>query len=185
MRIRNALRDDCFVLGEIIDSAERSAFDGRVPEACLSELSLEQRAANWRRFFDSGSTQRGDEVLFVAEASPDEVVGFILAGRATAETVHDASVAAIYRREITVLQVAPAWQRCGVGRALVSAAATWFVERGQRSISVLVVESNPNRPFYSRLGARELSVQPYDWAGYATRQVVYGWLDIGVLCGAA
>ena len=185
MRIRNALRDDCFVLGEIIDSAERSAFDGRVPEACLSELSLEQRAANWRRFFDSGSTQRGDEVLFVAEASPDEVVGFILAGRATAETVHDASVAAIYRREITVLQVAPAWQRCGVGRALVSAAAAWFVERGHRSISVLVVESNPNRPFYSRLGARELSVQPYDWAGYAMRQVVYGWLDIGVLCGAA
>jgi len=185
MHVRNATRDDCPALGEIVIGANRSAFEGRVPEACLTELPIEASVANWRRFFDSGRAQQPDVMFLAAEAQPGEVVGFILAGSKTADVIHDVSIAVRYPREITSLSVAPAWHRRGVGRALVSAVATWFVERGERSVAVLAHELNPNRPFYIRLGALELSAQPHDWAGFASRQIVYGWNDIGVVCGAA
>jgi ribosomal protein S18 acetylase RimI-like enzyme len=91
----------------------------------------------------------------------------------------------MYPREIVSLHVAPVWQSRGVGRSLIGAAAEWLIARHARRLAVRVLELNPNRAFYARLGAQELGSQPYDWAGFATREVIYGWPDISRLRGLA
>ena len=109
MRIRLAKRGDCQSLGEVIVGAQRSAFEGRVPEQCLSELPVSTSVANWRRAFDSGAFDSDDQVLLVAEAESEEVVAFVLAGGYTAGLFCDGSIAAAYPREITSLHVSPIW----------------------------------------------------------------------------
>jgi GNAT superfamily N-acetyltransferase len=159
----------------------RSAFEGRVPEQCLLELPVSKSVANWRRAFDSGAFDSNAQVLLVAEASPGEVVAFVLAGGRTAGIVGDSIIAMNYPREIVSLHVAPGWQNRGVGRSLVGAAADWLIAQQEETLAVRVLEPNPNRAFYTRLGAIELGSQPYDWAGFATRELIYGWRDIGLV----
>jgi hypothetical protein len=72
-----------------------------------------------------------------------------------------------------------------MGRSLVGAAADWLIRRDVKTLAVRVLEPNPNRGFYARLGAEELGSQAYDWAGFATREVIYGWPDISRLRSAA
>lgn len=183
MRIRPAKREDCQSLGEVVVGANRSAFEGRVPEQCLLELPVATSVTNWRRAFDSGAFDSGDQVLLVAQADLDGVVGFVLAGGYTAGVFLDRAISTGYPREIVSLHVAPGWQKRGVGRSLLAAAADWLVARHAKTLAVRVLEPNPNRAFYARLGARELGSQPYDWAGFATREMIYGWPDIGRLRG--
>jgi GNAT superfamily N-acetyltransferase len=185
IRIRPANRDDCQNLGEVIVGANRSAFEGRVPAQCLSELPVSMSVANWRRAFDSGAFDSGDQVLLVAETPLENVVAFVLAGGFTAGIFRDQLVSTAYPREIVSLHVAPVWQRRGVGRSLIAVAAEWLVARHERTLAVRVLEPNPNRAFYERLGAKELGSQPYDWAGFTTREVVYGWPDSSRLCRSA
>jgi GNAT superfamily N-acetyltransferase len=185
MWIRLAKRGDCQNLGEVIVGASRSAFEGRVPEQCLSELPLSASVANWTRDFDSGSFDSGEQVLLVAEAAPNGVVAFVLAGGHTEGIFLDRDISTAYPREIVSLHVAPAWQKRGIGRSLVGAAADWLIPRGVKTLAVRVLEPNPNRGFYARLGAEELGSQAYDWAGFATREVIYGWPDISRLRSAA
>jgi GNAT superfamily N-acetyltransferase len=185
MRIRLAKREDCQSLGEVIVGASRSAFEGRVPEQCLLELTVSTSVANWKRAFDSGAFDSGAQVLLVAEASPEEVVAFVLAGGHTVGIFRDPIIAMAYPREIVSLHVAPGWQNRGIGRSLVAAAAEWLIARHVRTLAVRVLEPNPNRAFYARLGAIELGSQSYDWAGFATQEVIYGWPDIGLIRSAA
>jgi GNAT superfamily N-acetyltransferase len=184
MRIRPAKRADCQSLGEVIVGATRSAFEGRVPKQCLLELPVSTSVANWGRAFDSGAFDSDDQVLLVAEVDSEEVVAFILAGANTAKIFRDRVVSVAYPREITSLHVVPTWQSRGFGRSLIGAAANWLIARGEKTLAVRVLEPNPNRAFYARLGARELGSQPYDWAGFATHEVIYGWPDIRLACSS-
>jgi GNAT superfamily N-acetyltransferase len=83
------------------------------------------------------------------------------------------------------LHVAPGWQNRGIGRSLLGAAADWLIARHEKTLAVRVLEPNPNRAFYVRLGAQQLGSQPYDWAGFATHEVIYGWPDIHRVRSAA
>ncbi|MEO6062612.1 MAG: GNAT family N-acetyltransferase [Thermoflexales bacterium] len=178
VRIRVAKRGDCQNLGEVIVGANRAAFEGRVPEQSLLALPVSTSVANWKRAFDSGAYDSDEQVLLVAEAASDGVVAFVLAGGYTAKVFRDRDISVAYPREIVSLGVVPGWQHRGVGRSLIGAAADWLIARQAKTLAVRVLEPNPNRAFYARLGAQELGLQPYDWAGFATREVIYGWPDI-------
>jgi len=184
VRIRVANRRDCEDLGEVIVGATRSAFEGRVPERCLLELPVSTSVANWRRAFDSGVFDGEAQSLFVAESKLKSVVGFVLVGGPTAGVFRDEELAASFPIELVSLHVAPKWQHSGVGRSLVRAAVEWLITSGQETLAVRVLEQNPNRSFYERLGAEELGSQPFDWAGFATNEIIYGWRDIGAIRGA-
>jgi GNAT superfamily N-acetyltransferase len=83
------------------------------------------------------------------------------------------------------LHVAPGWQNRGIGRSPIGAAADWLIAQHEKTLAVRVLEPNPNRAFYARLGALELGSQSYDWAGFATQEVIYGWPDIGLIRSTA
>ncbi len=175
LRIREATADDAFALARVIIDATYSAFRGRVPDACLEWLSVQESATNWKRLIDSHDD---DQPLSVAEIDGRDIVGLVLAGRAASEVVEDQEITRQYPVEISSLQVDPAWHSKGVGRLLVRHAAQHFSQRGYSAAMVRVLADNPNVSFYEGLGALKLAEQRYDWEGYITAEFVMGWSSI-------
>jgi len=86
-----------------------------------------------------------------------------------------------YSHELLSLQVAPSWQRRGVGRRLLSRIAEELGREKAAHVLVRVLVDNPNLAFYERLGAIRIGKRPYDWEGYETEEIVLGWEDINTL----
>ncbi len=166
MNIRPATIEDAPVLARILTETGRETFQGLVPDHCLTSPTLEESEGNWLKFFRSGSLD-SDEMLLVSTADGGLVTGYILAGRKTERDD--------YPRELSVLMIAPPWQRQGVGRKLVTRIAGELSRQGETSLLVGVLKENPNSVFYERLGARRVGSRPINWAGYETQIILYGW----------
>jgi GNAT superfamily N-acetyltransferase len=169
---------DQFALARILINATNSAFKGRVPEHCLTNLGITESAANWRR---SLQQDMQDRHLFVAEVESFDLVGFILAGTRPGkltESAGESQSIAMYSAEVISLQIEPAWHRDGLGRMLVQHVASVLMNEGHRNLLVRVLADNPNVTFYEKLGARLLGSRAYDWEGYETRELIYGWQDL-------
>ena len=177
--LRNADSSDSVHLAEIIVAATRSAFADRVPEACLNALSIDESATNWEHFFASETLQKEREILLVADHHDEGPIAFILAGRDTKEVMNDPSIAYKYPREITSLQVNPVWHGKGIGRRLIEAVASTLLAQDTKPVAVRVLEPNPNKSFYTHLGTCQISSQPYDWDGFVTEELIFGWQNIG------
>ena len=80
--------------------------------------------------------------------------------------------AAIYIEDLYVVEDA---RRDGVGRALVAAVVRLAVERGNPRVDLAVLDWNPARGFYARLGfAQQQEWLPYRLDGAALRALVGG-----------
>lgn len=90
-----------------------------------------------------------------------------------------------YERELNVLMVDTPWQRQGIGRKLVALASAELQRQGATSMLVGVQIDNPNRAFYEHLGGWVVGQRPLDWAGYQTKEVLYGYDDISALADGA
>ncbi|MEZ4770171.1 MAG: GNAT family N-acetyltransferase [Caldilineales bacterium] len=180
--VRHAHIDDCPALARVLISATHGAFHGRVPEKCLTWITPEESAANWARNFTSPQSLEPGNFLFVAETD-GEVIGLAMLGGITPDDGYEPPIAGRYAHELRVLQVAPAWQRQGVGRRLVARVAAQVDEANAARLLVRVLVDNPNLAFYERLGAVELGKRPYDWEGYQTEELLLGWEDVRDLLG--
>lgn len=169
---------DRFSLARILINATNSAFAGRVPENSLSSLGVQESALNWQRSIQENNET---ELLLVAEIEALDVVGFVLAGRDPGNIIKDSEISLGYTAEITSLQIEPAWQGTGIGKMLVQQAAASLKKRGHRCLLVRVLADNPNIGFYEHMGANRLGEQDYDWEGYRTKEIIYGWRDINKL----
>ena len=182
IHFRQAIIDDAPDLARILIGANEATFRGLVPDKCLTSLSHEESVANWRRTLSAGGLADGNFLIVCeyavtepagVETGRRELVGYVLAG---GKTELDA-----YERELNVLMVDTSWQRQGIGRRLVSHAATELQRQGIKSMLLAVQVDNPNRVFYERLGGRPVGRRPLDWEGYETEVILYGWDDISVL----
>ena len=180
IEIRHARIDDCPALGRILISATRETFRGRVPDPCLNWLTPEESAVNWAKNFTSDQSLAPGDYLFVAEAE-NEVIGLAMLSEITPEDNYESSIASQYAHELLTLQVAPSWQRKGVGRRLVSRIADELVRENVTHLLVRALVDNPNVAFYERLGAVRLGKRPYEWEGYETEEILMGWEDIRLL----
>lgn len=172
IQIRKATVEDIPSLARILIETGHETFRGLVPDKCLTSPSLKESERNWRRFFRSDSLG-GDEMMLVATAEGDELVGYILAGRKTERLD--------YPRELSVLMIGGGWQRQGLGRRLVTRVASELSRQGETSLLVGILKENPNWLFYERLGARRVGSRPIDWAGYETEIILYGWDNLATL----
>ncbi len=172
IHIRPANVDDSPALARILTETNKETFQGLVPDRCLASPTLEQSERNWCRFFQSGGPA-GGEIMLVAANDGGEVTGYIMAGRQTARKE--------YHRELSVLMVARPWQSLGIGRKLVESVAGELSRGGAQSMLVGILEENPNWEFYERLGARHVGSRPFNWAGYETREILYGWENLALL----
>lgn len=153
--------------------AWRTTYAGIMPESHLAALSRKERTRRWEAGLAIATT--GGHGTFVAQAPDGQIVGFAGCGPR-----RDGNPA--YGGELYAIYVLADHQRRGSGRRLVRAVCDRLVSHGLSSALVWVLERNPHRRFYERLGGQPLGEK--DWAGIPgviLREICYGWRDIQTL----
>jgi len=173
-QIRKATAGDSAGLARVQVDSYRTAYAGLLPAEYLARFSYEEQEQDWRRWMH----EHPEDVLLVAVGEEQEVAGYAL-GRPGPAGI------AGFDSELIALHVRGLLQRQGLGRRLVAAAAGELKQRGCRSVMLWVLEGNPARGFYERLGGRLLGRQTVTLdEGVRAVEVAYGWADIESLCRA-
>lgn len=142
--------------------AWRAAFHGIFSQQFLDSLSVEKRTdAIAARF------ALADYSMRVVLDDGGAVVGFADRGPPRETVAHDYELYALY--------VLPSHQRRGLGRGLLQSVASAILAEGRGSLMCSVLEENPHRPFYDRVGGSQIGRRSL-WLDNAERGVLwYGW----------
>jgi ribosomal protein S18 acetylase RimI-like enzyme len=164
--IRPATPDDAPAIAQVHVETWRSAYRGIVPAAHLAALSTRQRTDRWTEIL-----RKPDQITFVAETPERGVVGFANGGpeRETTDP---------RRAELYALYVLPDQHRRAIGRRLTAALARWLADTNFESLTVWVLEENPSRRFYERLGGTLAGRKEIEIAGRTLGEVAYEWTDV-------
>ena len=170
MIIREARLADTPLIAQVHVDTWRSAYRGIVPDVKLENLSYD-RAEDVARQLIAGAQSKS--FILVAETTY-EIVAFASGGPVReSEAPETGEVYAIY--------VLDRHQRKGVGRLLVKAAVRHLLAQGMRALLVWVLQDNPARAFYERLGGQLLGSKMVSIAGRDLEEVSYGWNDMAVI----
>lgn len=173
MNIRRATPDDSPALARVQVESYRTAYAGILPDAYLARFTWEDQAADWQELLSANP----DSLLWVAEDRLGHVCGYALArvgvivggGRS-------------FDSELVALHVDQTTQGQGVGRRLVATVARELRLSGCRSLMVWVLEQNPARTFYERLGGQLAGQQVAELGeDVAAVEVAYVWSSITLL----
>ena len=176
---RYATLDDAEPLAALHVAAWRETYVGTQLEPLLASMSVEERAARWRRILamrpdDPGS--RGHKVLLACEG--DGLVGFSSCGQQRLPEIY----ALGFPAEFSAIYVLKCAQGRGIGRGLMVRMSQALMRDGFSSANVLVIQDNPRaRGFYEYLGGAFLRERPMEERGIAFTEIVYGWRDLSVL----
>ena len=176
--IRRARPSDAAALGRVHVAAWRSTYAAILPETYLSTLSANHEARGYERGI---LDRRGGHAAFVAVADGFEVpgggiVGFITGGLSRRPTIAEGEVEALYLLDD--------FRDRGVGRRLMRAMASHLASLGAASALAWVLEQNPSRWFYERLGAKIAAQETMSFAGQRVTQTAYVWEPIHTLLTA-
>ncbi len=169
MIVRSARLADAAGIAAVHVGAWRSAYAGLLPADYLANLSTVRHAAQHHAGISAG---RG---VLVADAG-DRIVGFCTVGRPRTAGLADGEVETLY--------VQDDWRDQGLGRRLLQAGAVRLAETGCRSLFLWVLDENPSRWFYERLGGRAAAKSTTQVAGKPFGQTAYVWDRIGLLTAA-
>jgi len=169
VRIRRAKIEDSPGLARVQVDSYRASYAGLLPQSYLEHFSYAEQEQDWR---DLLSIEPTDDILLVAETRSGEILGYAL-GKPGPTSI------APYDSELVALHVRRARQRLGLGRRLVTAMAAQLQQRGCTALLVWVLEMNPARAFYERLGG-QLAGQKETRLGedVTAIEVAFGWPDI-------
>ncbi|WP_018924413.1 GNAT family N-acetyltransferase [Salsuginibacillus kocurii] len=167
MKIREARREDAPAIAYVHVNSWRTTYEGVVPQAFLNDLNVEQRTASWEEIIASKQT-----AIFVAENDEDEVVGFVSGGQERSGEYSPG------RGEIFAIYLLKEVQGQGIGRKLLAPFIERLKEEGYESLLVWVLEENPSRTFYEKLGGDIIDSDTIKIAGKTFDEIGYGWEDI-------
>ena len=170
MKIRRANPADARGISRVHIDSWRTTYRGIVAQNYLDGLSYTSREAWW--------TERLSlpEFAFVAEDEnlrPGEsIIGFCAGGtnRSTDDSVYSAQLRSIYILE--------RYRRRGVGRALLKSLVGELTENGFDSMIVWVLEKNPYRAFYEKLGGKYVRNQDIQIGGFTFEELAFGWSNL-------
>jgi GNAT superfamily N-acetyltransferase len=162
--IRAATAGDAGAIAHVHVESWRTTYAGIVPDAYLTGLDEVLRAKLWHEFLTSGA------LVLVAERG-GQTVGFAHCGanRVALEEC-DGELYALY-----LLRDA---QRHGAGTALLRSIAASLIERGFKGMAVWVLERNPARNFYEKMGAHYATSKVIEIGGVKLMEVAYVWPDL-------
>lgn len=165
--IRRATAGDARGIAHVHVESWRSTYAGIVPQSYLDHLDEWQYAERWQEMLN-----RDDEV-FVAERD-GHVVGFAMGGISrTSVQGCDAELFAIY-----LLKEA---QKARIGTDLVRELARSLSASGFKSMDVWVLEANPSKYFYERMGAVYAAAKEIEIGGALLTEHAYVWPDLKLL----
>ncbi len=179
--IRRARPGDARAIAAVHVAAWRSAYAGILDDAYLAGLSEPRLASFYQRAILD--RQAGHAVFVATAGGPDQphdqpgpdagVVGFASGGRARRDGLAEG--------EIETLYVLDDFRDLGVGRRLMRAMAAHLRAIGCHSAVAWVLEDNPNRYFYQRIGGRAAMHEQIRVAGQGVEQLAMRWDPIEVL----
>lgn len=163
IQVRPATLDDVDDVARIHVRSWQHAYRGQLPDAVLDALDIGEREARWRSNFGAPAQVlllgvRNDRILGFCELYPSRDAD---AKPATAE--------------ITAIYADPEHYRSGTGAALMAAALDEARRRGDRVLTLWVIETNQlSRRFYERHGLRwDGSEKHLERPGYALHELRY------------
>jgi ribosomal protein S18 acetylase RimI-like enzyme len=177
--VRVAAVADATAIAAVHVEAWRETYVGIVPVQVLAGLSVDRRTEIWRRIL-TNPTAFSSSAVFVAERD-GTVVGFGCCGMQRAESLSAEG------REISSIYVLHAFQRGGLGVALMSAMGGELQRRRLQAASVWVLRENESaRRFYEKLGGDIIGdKKDIREDGVVFVEVAYGWRDLGALAKRA
>lgn len=176
--IRRARPGDAAAMARVHVAAWRNAYPGLLPDAYLANLSVTREAAGYEQGLALG---RGGHAGFLAIADGSEtpgggVVGFVTGGFARRPGIAEGEVETLYLLDD--------FRERGIGRRLMRAMASHLASLGAGSAFAWVLEGNPSRFFYERLGAKPAAREVIRFAGTELPQRAYAWEAIHTLLTA-
>ena len=169
VNVRRATPDDLMGMTRVHVDTWKATYRGIVSDRYLDELTYESDIA--RGFGRWLKEPRTSWAYFVAEDSVNGIVGFANGGPAR-DSDPD------FQGELGAIYVLKSRQGTGVGRALVREVARYLVQSGLPSMIVWVLEANPYRRFYAKLGGTAARRRTATVAGAPLPEVGYGWKDV-------
>jgi ribosomal protein S18 acetylase RimI-like enzyme len=118
----------------------RETYVDLLPQSVLDGLSIEARERQWWRTLEVPTTG-----VFVVDTPDDvhDVIGFSSVGQSEDER---------FDAELFTLYVLKSHQGRGIGRRLWDAALVFAQSQGAKNLVLWVLETNPSRGFYERMG---------------------------------
>ena len=167
-------------IARVYVDAWRTTYAGLLPARALTGMSYDRQTVEWAHQIRHKGLHCP---ILVAYDDRAGVVGMTSFGKSRIE---DRPASAPFLSgnpdfgsgEVFTLYVHPDHQDRGIGRQLMGAAFAGLRERGLAKAYVWVLDSNPARYFYERMGGRYIADRDEDLWGVAVSQAAYGWPDL-------
>lgn len=167
MIIREAKIEDAAAIAKVHVDSWRTTYQGIVPGQYLAGLSYERSEWMWR---DILSNSQPLNFTVVAEDDQGNIVGFANGGR-------EREGNPTYTGEVFAIYLLAEFQRRGIGSQLMVVLVSRLIQSGLTSLLVWVLEENPGRRFYERLGGKLGSQKVLNIGGANLTIVSYVWED--------
>jgi len=176
--IRRARPTDADAMGRVHVASWRSTYAGILSDTYLTGLSEAREGLGYERGL---LDRRGGHAGFVAIADGMElpgggVIGFVTGGMSRRPVIAEGEVETLYLTDD--------FHERGIGRRLMRAMASHLASLGAESAFTWVLEENPSRWFYQRLGGKPAVREHITFAGRPTTQIAYAWAPIHTLLTA-
>ena len=150
----------------------QETYSGLLPQSFLDSLSVDKRREMWQGVIARNAQPGARAVLLVAQDPSGAIVGFVSAGP-------DRTGDSPARGELYAIYLLKGAQGRGAGRALLEEIAHALLSRGFESMRLWVLENNPTRRFYEKLGGRlQSETKKVEIGGVEVLEVAYQF-DIG------
>ncbi len=163
--IRPATPDDAQGIARVHINAWLTTYRGLMPDAVLDRLSVETQTEKWEASLRTPRTR-----TVVAEQG-EQIVGFASFGPEPGNDFR-------FQGELYAIYILEAYQRKGIGRMLVRAAAEGLLALNFPNMMLWVLSANPARGFYEKLGGKLLRERTVEFNGVPLKEEAYGWDDL-------
>ena len=173
VEIRLATIEDAGAIARTHVASWKATYPGIVPQDHLDSLNVEESAGRWQSRLIAPS----DVVIYVTDCG-GTICGFASGGLARAEIPG-------FSGELYAIYVSPEAHSRGIGSRLFSATVKSLQHSGHGSMYVWVLEENPSRRFYERMGGSQITTAEIEIGGKTLTEVSYGWPDLTAAVNAA
>lgn len=163
--IRAARPGDARNIARLDVETWRTTYAGILKGDYLVGLSEQRREEGWARVI-----AREPRDVRVAIDGEGRIVGFGSCGNCRGEPG--------FTGEVFTLYVGPDWQNQGIGRQLLLALFARLVAEGHNSAVIFVLQDNPGRFFYQRVGGVQVRRRFFQISGKQIEAAGYGWRDL-------
>jgi len=166
IKIRSARVEDARAISEVHIESWRATYPGIVPQDYIESLDVDVFTKRWADRLAS----HPEMLIFVAEAG-ERICGFASGGPSRAEIPG-------FPGELYAIYLTPGSQLKGIGSRLFGAVVDGLLRDECNAMYVWVLDQNPSKSFYRRMGGQELSSAEIELGGRLLKEVSYGWSDL-------